>query len=165
MAIPDGIKRKHIDEAIRRFDDGVKHSFGGSTKYDLVHKEKRYPPKAIIGIAAEILTGKLLKPREFWGGEGTQCFQILRRCGYEIRLKPEFRERGGWMFLGNPIELDIVEYITAYSYIYLSAPLVRTKIEVGDPCFIWRSGEDAGVIAIGHIAEAPVLFSISQKLL
>jgi 5-methylcytosine-specific restriction protein A len=60
--IPDGILREHCLEAISRFDSGVNHQFADSTRYDVLFSGKRYPPKALVGLAAEILTGLALGP-------------------------------------------------------------------------------------------------------
>lgn len=55
--IPNGILRQHILEALRNLDAGVPHKFGLSTGYDLIFENRRYPPKAIIGLAAARVNG------------------------------------------------------------------------------------------------------------
>jgi 5-methylcytosine-specific restriction endonuclease McrA len=152
MAIPQGIERKHIESAIARFDAGAEHLFHDSTKYDLVYQGRRYPPKAIVGLAAAELTGKPLVPEDFSGGLGSLCFNILKRNGFQIELKPI----GCWIFQGNPTRYDIDRYIGEYSYIYWRCPKFRDEVKVGDRCMIWRSGHNSGGIAIGKIVEAPV---------
>lgn len=57
MSLPPGIQKSHVHAAIERFDAGVDHPFGPATKWLLHHSGKTYPPKAIAGIAANILTG------------------------------------------------------------------------------------------------------------
>jgi NAD(P)-dependent dehydrogenase (short-subunit alcohol dehydrogenase family) len=37
-------------------------------KYDLVFEGHRYPPKAVVGLAAERLAGRVLDPGDFSGG-------------------------------------------------------------------------------------------------
>lgn len=82
--IPNGITAEHVLAAIGDFASGVAHDFGPSTTYDLVVDGVRYPPKAILGLAAMRATGKLLKPRDFTGGEVSRCFSILRSLGFTV---------------------------------------------------------------------------------
>ena len=51
LKLPE-LQVEHIKAAIQSLDDGVQHGFGDSTKYDLVVDGKRYPPKAVVGIAS-----------------------------------------------------------------------------------------------------------------
>jgi len=62
-----------------------------------------------------------------------------------------------WIFQGNPNRFDIDDYLSRYSYIYWSAPTNQKEFEVGDRAFIWRSGVQAGLVAIGIVKEKPAL--------
>lgn len=99
-SIPKGISREHILEAISRFDAGAIHQFADSTAYDLLHDGRRYPPKAIVGIASEVLTGIPFSPKDFKGGQESKCFRVLEKNGFEIVPKSEaldLKEKGsGW---------------------------------------------------------------------
>lgn len=79
--------REHILQAIADFDQGTKHSFGESTGYDVLFNKRRYPPKALIGLAAGRVTGRVLGPYDFKGGLRSRCFQILTSNGFEIVVK------------------------------------------------------------------------------
>ena len=48
--IRDQITREDILEAIASLDRGEPHAFGASTFYDLLEGERRYPPKAVVGL-------------------------------------------------------------------------------------------------------------------
>ena len=85
--IPEGIQSEHLLKAISLIDAGVLHHFAESTSYDLLHNGKRYPPKAIVGIAAEVLTGVPFSPEDFKGCLESKCFRILEANGFEIVLK------------------------------------------------------------------------------
>jgi len=62
-----------------------------------------------------------------------------------------------WVFQGNPKLFGIDDYLARYSeLVYWRTPRYADRITVGDPAFIWRSGSDAGAIAIGTVVEAPV---------
>lgn len=154
--IPDGIKREHIIKAIELYNSGKQHAFADSTGYDLFHEGRNYPPKAIVGIAGELVTGIAMKPRDFSGGESSKCFRILQQSGFMIDSKHDGGERGVWLFQGNPKNFDIEDYLSRYTYIYWRIPKLQSAISIGDKCVIWRSGPAAGMVATGHIAEAPV---------
>jgi 5-methylcytosine-specific restriction protein A len=88
--IPEGITRQHILAAIQDFEAGAPHRFGPSMFYDVVFHGKRYPPKALICLAAGRLTGTTLGPDDFKGGLKTICFRVLKENGFEIIAKADY---------------------------------------------------------------------------
>jgi hypothetical protein len=91
-SIPDEITREQILAAITNFNQGVDHRFGHSTTYDLLHEGERYPPKAIVGLAAAYILGKPLQPEDFGGGLETKCFRLLESNGFKIVRKTDNAE-------------------------------------------------------------------------
>jgi 5-methylcytosine-specific restriction protein A len=87
--IPDGITRTHLLAAIEALDRGVAHAFGRSTGYDVFHNGKRYPPKALVGLAGEKIAGSALGPNDFHGGLGTRCFRVLEMNGFDVITKDD----------------------------------------------------------------------------
>src|SRR5438876_885814 len=85
--IPKGITREHILRGIADFEARKPHEFSESTGYDLFYDGKRYPPKAIIGLAAAAILGEPLRPEDFRGGLDTLCFRILEAQGFSIVAK------------------------------------------------------------------------------
>jgi hypothetical protein len=85
----NSLSREYILLAFNDFEAKVPHKFADSTDYDVLHEGRRYPPKAIIGLAARHLTGSPLTPSDFTGGEGSTCFRVLRSRGFEIAPKGE----------------------------------------------------------------------------
>jgi hypothetical protein len=81
------IARKDIEEAIAALERGEPNAFGPSTFYDLLVDGKRYPPKAVVGIAARRVFGRALRPDEFSGGEESWAFRLLRERGFEVVRK------------------------------------------------------------------------------
>jgi hypothetical protein len=150
MALPDTITRADILAAIEAFDNGAAHRFADSTGYDILFEGHRYPPKAIVGIAARSVTGVDYGPEDFSGGRGSKCFGILQRAGFEIVEKT-----GLWLFQGNPTRYDIDDYVSRYRLLYWAVPRNRDAMRLGDRCVLWRSGAEAGAIAVGRIAELP----------
>jgi 5-methylcytosine-specific restriction enzyme A len=86
--IPSGISREHILRALRDLDLRKPHLFADSTKYDLLFQGRRYPPKAVLGLAAQSVEGREFGPYDFKGGRGSKCFRILEQAGFEIVRKP-----------------------------------------------------------------------------
>jgi 5-methylcytosine-specific restriction protein A len=87
--IPDGITREDVELAVQGFSSGtVTHNFHESEKYDLLIGDERFPPKAILGIAARRVAGRVLEPRDFSGGLGSRCFHVLEGLGFKIVPKP-----------------------------------------------------------------------------
>jgi 5-methylcytosine-specific restriction protein A len=78
-----------VVQAMDDFSAGkVPHGFHPSERYDLLHGEVRYPPKAIIGLAAaHVPGGRLLAPSEFSGGLGSSCFRTLEKLEFSIVRK------------------------------------------------------------------------------
>jgi hypothetical protein len=69
QSIPPGLKKEHVVQALNDLDTGIDHPFGAPTEYELVHGDKRYAPKAVVGLACRYLLGRVLQPEEFSGGE------------------------------------------------------------------------------------------------
>lgn len=85
--IPSGIRESHVVRAISDYESGEPHDFAESTGYDLLYRGRRYPPKAILGLAAFYVIGHSLKPSDFKGGLHSKCFRILAGLGFSIVAK------------------------------------------------------------------------------
>lgn len=82
------ITRDDVLEALRALDAGVDHPFGPSTKFDLVHEGRRYPPKAVVGLAGRRVFGRSVGSSEFSGGNGRYgANTLLRGLGFAIAPK------------------------------------------------------------------------------
>lgn len=87
MALPDNITREHILKAIQQINEkGIPNHYQSST-YDLIYEGLRYPPKLVFSNANYIANGLKLNHKQFHGGADTECFKILRSCGFEIISK------------------------------------------------------------------------------
>ena len=61
------------------------HGFGRATAYEVVHRGRRYPSKAILGVAAGRELGREpLRPTEFSGG-AEHSARVLVRLGFTVR--------------------------------------------------------------------------------
>jgi hypothetical protein len=63
-----------------------KHGFAPTTTYDLVWEKRPYPPKAILGTAYELATGRRLESGDFEGGKAG-AVKILGRLGFTVQPK------------------------------------------------------------------------------
>lgn len=120
QAVPDGLSREHILQALADLDAGVEHPFGSPTGYELVHEGRRYPPKAVIGLACRSLLGRILRPEEFSGGEAPgQANVVLRELGFTVVRKESQDAEGG----GNDWSRDEVDLLVADYFLMLAAEL------------------------------------------
>jgi hypothetical protein len=62
------------------------HGFAPTTTYDLVWDGRRYPPKAILGVAHEFATGRRLASGDFEGGK-SGAVKVLSQLGFTVRLR------------------------------------------------------------------------------
>ncbi|QGX61697.1 DUF3427 domain-containing protein [Alteromonas mediterranea] len=89
VAIAKPLTKQHIEEAAAQYDraDGKINSFEDSTDYDVIIGAKRYPPKAIIGIALGNYYGLQILSKHFKGGAKSSCFRILIDLDFSIETK------------------------------------------------------------------------------
>ncbi len=84
------VSEDHIWRAIQQLRSGsVKHVFGEFTEYDVVDQDvgKRWPPKAIFGLAATEALGFEVKPEHFENGVRTICHKSIIHAGFRIVKK------------------------------------------------------------------------------
>jgi hypothetical protein len=74
------------------------HGFGRATTYLLIHNDRSYDSKAILGVAYGFATGVPLVSREFSGGVHGAA-GVLRKLGFEIR---DTRGRAGSVTAPDP---------------------------------------------------------------
>ena len=93
QSIPKGLTAEHVRFALGELDAGVEHPFYAPTGYEVVHEGRRYPPKAVIGLAFRHLRGEILPPEAFSGGEAPgQANYVLRNLGFNVEKKGESNE-------------------------------------------------------------------------
>jgi hypothetical protein len=90
MVIWDPVTRDEVTRAIQEYDQlgpeafFAAHGFAPTTTYDLVWHERRYPPKAILGTAYELATGKRLASGDFEGGKAG-AVKVLGNLGFTVQ--------------------------------------------------------------------------------
>ena len=86
----DQVTHAHVLRAIEEYDHlgperfFAEHGFAPTTTYDLVRDERRYPPKAILGTAYELATGRRLASGDFEGGK-SGAVKVLQQLGFTIK--------------------------------------------------------------------------------
>jgi hypothetical protein len=115
QSIPAGLTRTHVLQAITDLDSGVDHPFGQPTGYELVHEGKRYPPKAVIGLACKYSLRRVLLPEEFSGGEAPgQANFVLRKLGFTVVRKGETEQESDTSrdWTQHEVRLIVADYFT-----------------------------------------------------
>jgi hypothetical protein len=131
QSIPAGLTREHVLKAMADLDARIDHPFGQPTGYEVVHEGKRYPPKAVVGLACRYSLGRLLRPDEFSGGEAPgQANYVLRRLGFTVGRKGEAVEdekqaRIDWS--EQEVRLIVADYFTMLEKEVLGKPLNKTE--------------------------------------
>lgn len=87
--LPHQLPRETMIAAAHAYDAGVNHAFANSRDYDVIINGRRYPPKAIVGIAASALTGLAFTPADFSGGIKSKCVRLLTDQGFQVVHKNE----------------------------------------------------------------------------
>jgi hypothetical protein len=84
-----GVTRSDILAVLSNFslEKVAQHGFADSIDFDLVHEGALFPPKAVLGLAAQRVVGRPLTSDEFSGGESSPCFAVLRELGFAIQSK------------------------------------------------------------------------------
>ena len=96
----DHVTREDVFRAIREYDrlgpGGFfsAHGFGPTTTYDLVWEERLYPPKAILGTAYELATGRRLASGDFEGGK-SGAVKVLGNLGFAVAPRSRATEPAG----------------------------------------------------------------------
>ena len=86
----DRVSHADVVRAIREYDRlGPKrffgeHGFAPTTTYELIWEKRRYPPKAILGTAYELATGRRLASGDFEGGK-TGAVKVLGQLGFTVQ--------------------------------------------------------------------------------
>lgn len=97
------VTRQDVLNAISVLRVSNKSPFRPSTKYDLVFEELPYPPKAVLGLAAERSCGRPLTPKDFKGGADSLCFRVLTSLGFSISPKKTV-QRAAWVEMARDEE-------------------------------------------------------------
>jgi hypothetical protein len=144
------ISKSHIEQALVRLRDGeVPADFLPSTDYDVVLGEERFPPKQVIAIAYHEATGITPAPSEFKGGKGGRAFNKLEEYGYVIQPKLVFERT--WIFQTNPDKFRVDDYLRENQVFCWTLNQHRREVRVGDRVYVWRSGKDAGIVAVASV--------------
>ena len=158
MGIPKGITKEHVLSALEALDGGEPHEFGESTRYDLVHDGRMYPPKAVVGIAARFVTGKALHPSDFSGGSGGgQANAVLTALGFDI-VEKEAAGLNAFILTWNIDNWQWEDYDqhvadTSGGKTVDEPWTTQTKrIAEGDRLFLLRQGSVRGLIGAGRAA-------------
>lgn len=115
QSIPKGLTKEHVLKTLADLDAGIEHPFGTPTGYELVHDQKRYAPKAVVGLACRYSIGRILQPEEFSGGEAPgQANFVLRELGFIVQnmTKEDEQLQPGKDWSEDEVRLIVTDYFT-----------------------------------------------------
>ena len=78
------LTRDHVEAALRRLQAGESTPFSESTTYDVEYGDGKFPPKRVVGLALEELTGEKFTPYDFIGGVFSTSFRHLEDLRFRI---------------------------------------------------------------------------------
>lgn len=84
--IPKNITSQHTLQALADIDRHGVPAQRQSTVYDLVHNDKRYPPKYVISLANLLANGEELDSECFGSNDARK---LLERFGFTMRRKSD----------------------------------------------------------------------------
>jgi hypothetical protein len=88
----DQVSHADVVHAIHEYDQlgpetfFSQHGFAPTTTYELLWEKRSYPPKAILGTAYELATGRRLASGDFEGGK-TGAVKVLGNLGFDVQAK------------------------------------------------------------------------------
>ena len=88
----DSVTRSDVVRALHEYDRlgpekfFAEHGFSRTVTYDLIWEKRTYPPKAILGTAYELATGRRLASGDFEGGK-SGAVRVLGKLGFDVRLR------------------------------------------------------------------------------
>lgn len=130
QSIPAGLTKEHVLRTLSDIDTGIDHPFGKPTGYELIHDDKRYAPKAVVGLACRYSIGRILQPEEFSGGEAPgQANFVLRKLGFNVVKKTdeEKETQTGKDWSENEVRLIVADYFDMLEAELLGNPLNKTE--------------------------------------
>ena len=92
MVAWDRVDHDHVLQAIKEYDRlgperfFSEHGFAPTTTYELAWENRRYPPKAILGVAYEFATGRRLASGDFEAGK-SGAVKVLGQLGFTVQQK------------------------------------------------------------------------------
>ncbi|HAS6394553.1 TPA: DUF3427 domain-containing protein [Vibrio parahaemolyticus] len=151
-AVAAPLTKEHIHLAAIQYDgsSGEVDSFKDSTNYDVIVDEKRYPPKAILGLALTNYHGVRILSSHFKGGIKSECFRILEELGFET-VEKEFQESK----LKREVEVfDYSKFVVGESH---------TKLEAFGHGGVWVPRQGRDISGVTRFNNCVVLFVTLEK--
>ncbi len=144
------LSEQSIQQAATTFEsaNGEMIVFKESTNFDVIINTKRYPPKAIFGLALSHYYGVDILPVHFSGGEKSCCFRILRDLGFAVV------EKAGT----NPKREDEM-----FDYSSFVVGDVYTKLEAFKRASVWVPNHARDIPGPTRFSNCVVLFVTLEK--
>ena len=132
-----------------------KYGYGDAKTWFVERDGKRYEAKAILGVAAGLRN-------DDWKGAEAIYRTKLEPLGFAIVANPDLEDTGepsgrrAWLFQANPVYYDLERALRELPAIEWT---VRNgtfgEVHLGDRAYMWRSGSNGGIVAVGTVATEP----------
>ncbi|MFB1077172.1 DUF3427 domain-containing protein [Photobacterium damselae] len=146
------LSKECIFSAAKKYDAamGKIDSFKDSTDYDVIVNEKRYPPKAILGIALSNYYDVPILSSYFKGGDKSECFRILNYLGFETVEKNKDN--------GNSKREN-----ETFEYTHFVVGESQTKLEIFERGNVWVPRQGRDISGVTRFKNCVVLFVTLEK--
>ena len=130
----------------------------------MVHEGRRYPPKAIVGLAAKYVNGGVLDPSDFSGGVAKKWVRLLEGAGFVIEMKDTSGRRddgnpqevAAWVFQGTPDRFNVLDYLrSGLERVTWKVVRYGDQLRVGDLVYLWVAAGKKRTVS-GIVATAVV---------
>ncbi|MCY9873209.1 DUF3427 domain-containing protein [Vibrio barjaei] len=146
------LTKEHIHLAASQYDEsgGEVDSFKNSTDYDVIIDAKRYPPKAILGLALTNYYGVRILSSHFKGGIKSECFHVLEELGFKTAEKAFHKSK-----LKREVEFfDYSKFLVGESH---------TKLEIFRLGGVWVPRQGRDISGVTRFNNCVVLFVTLEK--
>lgn len=152
-----------VELALAEFDELgrdaflAKYGFGRAKRWYVERDGRLYDSKAIVGVAIGYQHPQRgpMSYNEFSGGEGSVKAR-LEALGFTLVDRPDGEEpRQAWLFQANPNYYDIDRALRELPVIEWTVRGHIGPVHTGDRAYIWRSGRQGGVVAVGTVMAEP----------
>lgn len=152
MTVAAPLTQEHIHLAASQFDGfgGEIDSFKDSTDYDVIVDAKRYPPKAILGLALTNYYGVRILSNHFKGGCKSECFRVLKELGFETVDK-------------EAQELKLKREDEVFNYSKFVVGESHAKLEAFDLAGVWVPRQGRDISGVTRFNNCVVLFVTLEK--
>jgi hypothetical protein len=135
----------------------------GVVKGPYEYRPDREEYKHTIGVDYYRVTDGIPIPEDLMGKFGKTIIPLSKDEFEALEALFPPKGKSSWIFQANPKHYDIDGAIKSLDLIPWEIRQHKDKIEKGDSVYIWRSGKEAGVIAVAEILSDPKEMPLDER--